>query len=150
MKKISRRNFNRMMGLGILGLAASPFMVKWPADQSMEAILRWKMQPLVIPDEIMTRFLADFRDHVLRHRSLKRYRLKGYNLMLLRYLEADRFMAGYEGLGSPAEMLVTHFVLSTNAATNPGVQAGKKPLKYFEFWHHDSICANPFAEFDYS
>jgi hypothetical protein len=149
MKKISRRRFTLLMSLGALGLTSVPFLTKWKSELGMKTLLRWKMEPITIPDEVMDRFLRDFKDHILGTHWQKKYRLEGYNLLLLRYLEVDRFVENSPDWIDPLENIVTHFVMSTNVALDPEVTAGNKVVKYLGFWHTDDTCGNPFAQFDF-
>ncbi len=149
MKTISRRNFAKMMGLGTAGILAAPLLLKWSADQGMETLLRHKMRPLIIPDDIMDRFLADFLDYLNESHPYKKYRLHGYDMLLIGNLHNDRFVAGDPGMVHPVEKLVTHFVMSTNIAIDQRVQAGQKEIKYLGFWDTNEPCGNPFANFDF-
>jgi hypothetical protein len=149
MKTITRRRFVVLTGLGAVGLATTPMFFKRAADSGFEAILRRKMGPLQIPDQVMDRFLADFMKEIQGSHWGKKYRMTGSNAVLVQWFGVDRYVLQDPGMVHPIEKLVTQFVMSTNLSTDPAVAEGRHEVKYLGIWSHDNACANPFADFSF-
>ena len=149
MKSITRRRFVALTGLGVLGLATTPMFFKRAADQGFAAILRRKMSPLDIPDHVMDRFLTDFMQDIQGSHWVKKYRMTGWNAVLVQWFGVDRYVLEDPGMVHPLEKLVTHFVMSTNLSIDPRVAEGSREIRYLGFWSHDDACANPFADFSF-
>ena len=146
--KLTRRKFLGITSLAVATAAAPPLFLKRESMTGLADLLRLRMRPLELPEEIVTPFLEDFVHDYRGTHWVKKYRFTGLNRLRMRFFDDDGDVVGDPGMVHPVEKLVTHFVMSTNILLDPKVAAGQKPIKYLGYWTHQDHCANPFAEFD--
>jgi len=146
---VSRRRFLGFSGLVVVAMATPPLVLKRASAGGVADFLRLRMRPLAIPDEVLTAFVDDFRDHIRGTHWEAKFRMTGWNQMRMNLFDDDGGLTGDPGMVHPVEKIVTHFVMSTNVLLNGAVAEGKKPVKYLWFWTNDDGCGNPFADFDF-
>jgi hypothetical protein len=145
--RITRRMIIGGLAAVAAGVASIPLLRRSAfIDRHFRDVLAAGFGELPVSDGVIDRFISELRMHPTLPFVFEHPYRDGF-ADFLKYRLARPFGGQQRpDLKAIDELLLRHFLLSTNLITDPGVRTGERPVEFVRLWHGNLPCNNPFAE----